>query len=319
MGITGLLPLLKPIQVKTHLSELKGQTLGVDAYVWLHRGMYGCASELATGKQTVKYVHFTMERIRLLRHHGIEPYLVFDGGPLPAKKGTETERRARRAENMARGKQFTAKGQHTQARECYVKAVDVSPEMAYQLIKALRADSVSYVVAPYEADAQLAYLERASIIDGIITEDSDLLVFGCKRVFYKLDTVTSSLVSISRSDFAYIDGSAQCSSISLVSWSDAQFRAMAILSGCDYLPSISGIGLKTAWSLLKKHKSAEGVVRAIRLDGKKTVPKDYLHHYRLAEACFLHQRVFDPKTQQIVYLTPITEPLDEETDAYVGR
>lgn len=76
-----------------------------------------------------------MERIRLLRHHGIEPYLVFDGGPLPAKKGTETERRARRAENMARGKQFTAKGQHTQARECYVKAVDVSPEMAYQLIK----------------------------------------------------------------------------------------------------------------------------------------------------------------------------------------
>lgn len=43
---------------------------------------------------------------------------------------------------------------------------------------------VPYVVAPYEADAQLAYLEKKGIIDGILTEDSDLLVFGCKRVRY---------------------------------------------------------------------------------------------------------------------------------------
>jgi exonuclease-1 len=37
-------------------------------------------------------------------------------------------------------------------------------------------------VAPYEADAQLYYLEREGYVDGIITEDSDLLVFGCKQV-----------------------------------------------------------------------------------------------------------------------------------------
>jgi len=34
-----------------------------------------------------------MNRIRLLRHYNITPYLVFDGGPLPAKKGTEVERK----------------------------------------------------------------------------------------------------------------------------------------------------------------------------------------------------------------------------------
>jgi exonuclease-1 len=27
-----------------------------------------------------------------MRHHGIEPYIVFDGGPLPAKKKTEVSR-----------------------------------------------------------------------------------------------------------------------------------------------------------------------------------------------------------------------------------
>lgn len=40
-------------------------------------------------------------------------------------------------------------------------------------------------MAPYEADAQLAFLEREGLIDAIITEDSDLLVFGCKTVSWK--------------------------------------------------------------------------------------------------------------------------------------
>ena len=48
--------------------------------------------------------------------------------------------------------------------------------------QALKAEQVPYIVAPYEADAQLAYLEKEGIVDGIITEDSDLLVFGCRNV-----------------------------------------------------------------------------------------------------------------------------------------
>ena len=38
------------------------------------------------------------------------------------------------------------------------------------------------IVAPYEADAQLAYLMKAGIAQAIISEDSDLLVYGCKKV-----------------------------------------------------------------------------------------------------------------------------------------
>ena len=39
-------------------------------------------------------------------------------------------------------------------------------------------------MAPYEADAQLAYLNKAGIVQAVITEDSDLLAFGCKKVLY---------------------------------------------------------------------------------------------------------------------------------------
>jgi hypothetical protein len=37
---------------------------------------------------------------------------------------------------------------------------------------------VAYVVAPYEADAQLAALALAGAVDAVVTEDSDLLAFG---------------------------------------------------------------------------------------------------------------------------------------------
>ena len=40
------------------------------------------------------------------------------------------------------------------------------------------------IVAPYEADAQLAYLYKQGIIHLVVSEDSDLLVYGCKKVRY---------------------------------------------------------------------------------------------------------------------------------------
>ena len=76
-----------------------------------------------------------MHRVRLLQHYGITPYIVFDGGPLPAKKGTEQERKKKREENLAKAEALAARGRHSQAREYYLKCVDVTPQMAYQFIK----------------------------------------------------------------------------------------------------------------------------------------------------------------------------------------
>jgi len=184
-------------------------------------------------------------------------------------------------------------------------------------VQALRAENVRYIVAPYEADAQLAYLERVGLVSGIITEDSDLLVYGCQNVLFKLDTVVNTVVSIMRKDFASISRSQ--SDISLVGWSDVQFRTMAILSGCDYLPSIPGIGLKTACTLLRKWKTVEQVVRAILLEGKKVVPRGYMDQFKLADLCFQHQRVFCPNQEKIVHLADVDSDWDEKAEAYIGR
>ncbi|CCA72785.1 related to EXO1-exonuclease which interacts with Msh2p [Serendipita indica DSM 11827] len=315
MGIQGLLPLLKSIQQQVKLSDLSGKTLAVDGYVWLHKGAYGCATELATGKPTTKYIDYAMHRIRLLRYYGIEPYLVFDGGPLPAKEGTELERRKNREESLAKAKQLASRGRHSEARDLYARCVDISPKHAFQLIKALRAESVAYVVAPYEADAQLAYLERSGIVQGILTEDSDLLVFGCQNVYFKLDTSTYTVAHIARAKFS------QVTDINLALWTDTEFRHMAMMSGCDYLEGLKGIGVRTANKLLRKYKSLERVLKFIALESKTArVPKGYLEAFRKAELAFLYQRVYDSTQKRLVHLVePPSTGLSEEDDLFVGR
>ena len=93
MGILGLLPLLKDIQVKTSVSSFKGQTVGVDAYCWLHKGTYGCAKDVVLGQPTKVYIQYVMRRVNMLINFNITPILVFDGGHLPAKSEKEKERR----------------------------------------------------------------------------------------------------------------------------------------------------------------------------------------------------------------------------------
>lgn len=45
---------------------------------------------------------------------------------------------------------------------------------------------VRILYSPYESDAQLAFLQSINVIDHVLTEDSDLIVHGCKSVLYKL-------------------------------------------------------------------------------------------------------------------------------------
>jgi exonuclease 1 len=103
-----------------------------------------------------------MKRTTMLIDAGITPFIVFDGGDLPMKEKTKLDRKARRADMMAKGKKFYDAGNMTKAhgtsevtQECFSSCVAVTPLMALEWIKRLKEAGVQFVVAPYEADAQL--------------------------------------------------------------------------------------------------------------------------------------------------------------------
>ena len=54
------------------------------------------------------------------------------------------------------------------AMEYFQRAVDITPRMAHRLIKVLRRLRVECIVAPYEADAQLAYLSLKGYVQAVI-------------------------------------------------------------------------------------------------------------------------------------------------------
>lgn len=240
-----------------------------------------------------------MKRVNLLKNNGIIPVIVFDGANLPMKSITEKDRLEGRKARKAKGLDFLKAGDRAKAEECFRTCIDITPCMAFEFIKALKANGIEFVVAPYEADAQLAFMNLNCMISAVLTEDSDLLSFGCTKVLYKLDQ-SGHCIEILQSDLGNVR--------EMKSWTPARFREMCILAGCDYLPNLPGIGVKTAikylervdvYSLIKSWRTWGSAVKAPKM------PPDYLHRFQLADYTFQFQRVYDPKKEQLVTLRPI--------------
>lgn len=303
MGVTGLLQHLKEIQDSTSLSKYKGKTLAVDTYGWLHRGLISCAQELCQDVPTKKYINSVMKKIDMLRHFGVEPYLVFDGAYLPTKAETAKERRLKREEAQKKANDLIKSGNRKLAWKEFMKAAGVTPEMAKSIMVELDIRKVKYVVAPYEADPQMVYLEKVGLVDGILSEDSDLLIFGCNRLITKLNDY-GECIEICRENFSKVKKIPYLSN-----YSHEQLRLVAMLSGCDYTKGIPGIGLKTAFSLVKRFNNLEKVLTALRADGKKT-PADFEDEVHKADLAFQFQKVFNPCTQKLETLNAYPENLD---------
>ena len=128
-------------------------------------------------------------------------------------------------------------GNYELARKKYTESIDITPAIAHELILYLKKFNIEYYVSPYEADAQLMYMWKEGYADVIITEDSDLLVYGWEKVFFKMDS----------KGYGYevnIKNIGLITTPSFKSFTKEDFVNTWILSGWDYLESIKGIGFK---------------------------------------------------------------------------
>ncbi|XP_076021296.1 exonuclease 1 [Genypterus blacodes] len=315
MGITGLLQFIKDASEPISVKKYKGQTVAVDTYCWLHKGAFSCAEKLAKGEPTDQYVSYCMKFVDMLLTFNVKPVLVFDGRNLPSKREVEKSRRERRETNLQKGKQLLREGKLSEARECFTRCVNITPSMAHNLIKTARSRGVDCVVAPYEADAQLAFLSKSGLVQAVVTEDSDLLAFGCKKVILKMDKQGNGL-EIDQSHLG------RCRSLGNV-FTEEKFRYMCILSGCDYLASLHGIGLGKACKLLRLAKDPD-ILKVIRKMGQYlkmnlVIPDEYIDGFVKANNTFLYQLVFDPVRRKVVPLNPYPEHIDPATLGYAGH
>lgn len=292
MGIQGLLKVIRGITKETSIASYHGKTVGVDISCWLHKGSYSCSKELVEGIPTTKHVSFCMKMLRMLVSNGVTPVVVFDGLPLPAKKATNAARSESRAEHTYLARQSALLGQKDTALRHYQQAVTLTAEICYQLMVALTAEHVQYIVAPYEADAQLAFLSQQGYIDAVLTEDSDALAYGCSHVLFKLNAngvgeeiqlahvfapaggdITNKSAASMNTVFGQetmittttsTSGMLPTSDCDFTGWTLEQFQLFCCLAGCDYAPKLKNMGIKTAFRLVSKYKTLKMLLIALQ-------------------------------------------------------
>lgn len=232
MGIRGLLKFIRPACRQTTIKEFENQTIAVDTSCLLYKAFHvGCPLNIYIAKV-----------VKLLKQQNCNVILVFDGKPVPEKYET-LKRRHATSENKK-----------------------ISKDDVERVMNAFRI-STQVIQAPYEADAQLAFLVNNGLAQLVLTEDSDLIVYGCEKIIYKFNLKGECLLYEKAKIPIDIDF--------------ATFRKMCIVAGCDYLPGgIKGLGLKKTYKILKKDSFCE----------TDLFNESILH----IEKIFLHQQVYDP-------------------------
>uniref|UniRef100_A0A0K0E7E0 Sulfhydryl oxidase n=1 Tax=Strongyloides stercoralis TaxID=6248 RepID=A0A0K0E7E0_STRER len=113
----------------------------------------------------------------------------------------------------------------------------------------LDALGLPYITAYGEAEAECVNLEKAKLVDGIITDDSDVFLFGCQKVYKNMFSRSKEM---------------KCFKMSMISdklnYNRFAFISMAMFSGGDYSEGFCGIGIKSAEKIIHEFSEKKEII-----------------------------------------------------------
>ena len=307
MGIRDLLSLYKSLITKENLSNFRGKTCAIDIMVWLYKGM-----NAMNNNPNVKdiYLNFPLKMLSLLKENGIKCIAVFDGNLLPAKLKEIQERINVKIANEILASKLREEGDIFKSNVVNNRTLNVTQVHINSLIYLLKKLKCEIIVSPYESDAQIAYLYHQKKIDFAITEDSDLIPYGVKRIAFKLTE---------NGDFEYLNLNIEELPKNIINNLNEDEKFMLYLThlklvqfcvmlGCDYIKSIKGLGMKTLIKLFKEINSFEEIIKAVSSYGKYKFEEQngdsslYLKQAKDACSVFYYQMVYDIDKKQLTHL-----------------
>ena len=190
-----------------------------------------------------------------MMENGIKPVFVFDGKPPEMKSGELEKRSERRAETEKQLNEAIEKGDTEAQNKFSRRLVKVTPQQNEEAKKLLKLMGVAIVDAPCEAEAQCAELVKAGKVFATATEDMDALTFGSKVLVRHLTFSEAKKLPIKEFSLEKI--------LRDFNFTFEQFIDMCIMLGCDYCPSIKGVGPKKAFELIATHGNIETILENI--------------------------------------------------------
>jgi DNA excision repair protein ERCC-5 len=180
-------------------------------------------------------------------------------------------------------------------------ADEVTQVMVTECQALLRLFGIPYITAPMEAEAQCAELVRLSLVDGIVTDDSDIFLFGGTRVYKNMFNGNKFVECYLTTDLEKD-----------LSLSREQLISLAQLLGSDYTEGLPGVGPVTAVEILSEFPGKDG------LEGFREWWQDVQNRNRSkeADAGSTFRRKFR-KSQGTKLFLPPAFPSPAVVDAYL--
>ncbi|KAI1187631.1 PIN domain-like protein [Nemania serpens] len=127
-------------------------------------------------------------------------------------------------------------------------ADEVTQIMITECQALLRYFGIPYIAAPMEAEAQCAELVNLGLVDGVVTDDSDIFLFGGTRVYKNMFNSNKFVECYLSSDLERE-----------LSLSREQLISLAHLLGSDYTEGLPGVGPVTAVEILSEFPGRDGL------------------------------------------------------------
>ncbi|KAI0410052.1 PIN domain-like protein [Xylaria palmicola] len=140
------------------------------------------------------------------------------------------------------------KALRTQQKKDRRDADEVTQIMVTECQALLRYFGIPYIAAPMEAEAQCAELVNLGLVDGIVTDDSDIFLFGGTRVYKNMFNSNKFVECYLSSDME-----------KELSLSREQLISLAQLLGSDYTEGLPGVGPVTAVEILSEFPGKDGL------------------------------------------------------------
>lgn len=313
MGIKNLLPNLSQCVERYHLSQLTSLKIGIDGTSWLYWAASQCARDLILRQDSSTLFNILMAKISLLLKNNVKNFIiVFDGMNPPIKKDEISSRWEKKIKNFEKAKNLEAQGDFGLSDKYYKQAIHINYNIIQQAVEFLTSKGITSMIAPYEADSQLAIFALQGFIDLVISEDSDLLAYQTPQILFKLDM--NGFGDFIRYEKLFNCNSFQKNSLNLMGWNHEQFLFLCCLSGCDYFQRYPKMGIKTWDKFLQNIKTFEDLKKAF-----------YFHFYQRlsiyevdrlwnslenAILAFRYAIVYDPISKLVKFLNPPNENID---------
>lgn len=207
-----------------HLAELRDKVIAVDTSIYLYKFM----------ADNTLIEHFYL-MISLFRHYNIVPIFVFDGKPPKEKRALLWKRRKQKKESEEKYNELIEKynglNDYSSEKNQLKKEMDLLKREIISIsnndlltVKSLiHAYGAKYMQAEGEADVLCVQLVKQHKAWGCMSDDMDMFVYGCSRVFRHFSLANHSVIYY---DFENI--------LETLKINGEVFREIAILSGTDY-------------------------------------------------------------------------------------